>query len=120
MQTTTSSSATITIGRNAAENERLIHCQTRTSNDIWFHLVGFASAHVYLTLPEGETINDISKETKKEIGKIVKDRSSLGRVVPLAVVAYTPWTNIKKTRKMAVGEVSFHSHLDVNLYTVKK
>lgn len=26
------------------------------------------------------------------------------------VVVYTPWSNLKKTGDMAVGQVSFHNH----------
>lgn len=45
------------MGEDKYENEKLIeYCW---DEDVWFHVEGYSSAHVYLRLKEGQTIESI-------------------------------------------------------------
>eukprot|EP00730_Choanoeca_flexa_P018801 TRINITY_DN9162_c0_g1_i1.p1 TRINITY_DN9162_c0_g1~~TRINITY_DN9162_c0_g1_i1.p1 ORF type:complete len:119 (+),score=9.36 TRINITY_DN9162_c0_g1_i1:273-629(+) len=35
-------------------------------------------------------------------------------------VVYTPWSNLKKTSDMAVGQIGFHSNKEVKRYLIEK
>ncbi len=67
----------VSMGRDKFENEKLIeYCW---DEDVWFHVEGFSSAHVYLRLKEGETIESISKETVHKLCQLVKYNSIEGK-----------------------------------------
>ena len=95
----------IYLGKDKFENEKLIKWGLPT--DVWFHVDKFSSAHVYLRLPEGITIDKIPKEVMNECLQLVKDGSKDGRKQDKVSVCYTPWNNLKKTQSMEVGEVGF-------------
>jgi predicted ribosome quality control (RQC) complex YloA/Tae2 family protein len=69
------------VGKNAQDNWDII--DESKPNDLWFHLENVSSCHVILSLPEGKTRKDISKQTiihcameckkrsKKNIGNII-------------------------------------------------
>ncbi|GER32516.1 coiled-coil domain-containing protein [Striga asiatica] len=93
---------TIFMGIDKYENEELI--QFGLPEDIWFHVDKMSSAHVYLRLHKGQTIDDIPE----------------GNKVNNVDVVYTPWQNLKKTPSMDVGQVGFHSSKTVRTVRVEK
>uniref|UniRef100_A0A674EDK5 Coiled-coil domain containing 25 n=1 Tax=Salmo trutta TaxID=8032 RepID=A0A674EDK5_SALTR len=66
-----------------------------------------SSAHVYLRMPKGLTIEDIPKEVL-----IVCEMNNIN-------IVYTPWGNLKKTGDMDVGQIGFHRH-EVKIVAVEK
>ncbi|KAG5556175.1 hypothetical protein RHGRI_006711 [Rhododendron griersonianum] len=58
-----------------------------------FHVDKMSSAHVYVRLHKGQTIDDMSE----------------GNKVNNVDVVYTPWHNLKKTASMDVGQVGFYN-----------
>uniref|UniRef100_A0A9L0KIK2 Coiled-coil domain-containing protein 25 n=1 Tax=Equus asinus TaxID=9793 RepID=A0A9L0KIK2_EQUAS len=88
--------------------------------DIWFHVDRLSSAHVYLRLHKGETIEDIPKEVLMDCAHLVKANSIQGCKMNNVNVVYTPWSNLKKTADMDVGQIGFHRQKDVKIVTVEK
>ncbi|KAM5229607.1 coiled-coil domain-containing protein 25 isoform 4-T4 [Hipposideros larvatus] len=99
--------------------------------DVWFHVDKLSSAHVYLRLHklilldfvssvEGEKIEDIPKEVLMDCAHLVKANSIQGCKMNNVSVVYTPWSNLKKTADMDVGQIGFHRQKDVNIVTVEK
>ena len=70
-----------------------------------FHVSDLSSAHVYLRLPQGQTMNDISPENLDDCIQLVKANSITGNKTNNIDVVYTPWSNLKKTACMEVGQV---------------
>ncbi|KAF3944610.1 hypothetical protein CMV_028940 [Castanea mollissima] len=93
---------TIFMGLDKFENEELI--KYGFPEDIWFHVDKMSSAHVYIRLHKGQTIDDISE----------------GNKVNNIDVVYTPWSNLKKTASMDVGQVGFHNPKMVRTVRVEK
>ncbi|CAN1238921.1 Coiled-coil domain-containing protein 25 [Linum grandiflorum] len=60
-----------------------------------FHVDKMSSAHVYVRLHKGNKVNNID-------------------------VVYTPWSNLKKTASMDVGQVGFHNSKMVRTVKVEK
>ncbi|XP_059129430.1 coiled-coil domain-containing protein 25 [Peromyscus eremicus] len=88
--------------------------------DIWFHVDKLSSAHVYLRLQKGEKIEDIPKEVLMDCAHLVKANSIQGCKMNNVNVVYTPWSNLKKTADMDVGQIGFHRQKDVKIVTVEK
>merc|ERR1711963_1152251 len=82
------------MGRDKVENEDLI--AFGLPEDVWFHVEGLSSAHVYVRLPEGLTIEDIDAETLEDCAQLVKANSIQGNKQNNIDVVYTPWSNLKK------------------------
>uniref|UniRef100_A0A0D3G4M9 NFACT RNA-binding domain-containing protein n=1 Tax=Oryza barthii TaxID=65489 RepID=A0A0D3G4M9_9ORYZ len=93
---------TIFMGLDKFENEDLI--KYGFPEDIWFHVDKMSSAHVYLRLNKGQTMDDISEGNKTNNIDVV----------------YTPWYNLKKTPSMDVGQVGFHNSKLVRIVKVEK
>eukprot|EP01103_Thecamoeba_quadrilineata_P015530 TRINITY_DN493_c0_g1_i1.p1 TRINITY_DN493_c0_g1~~TRINITY_DN493_c0_g1_i1.p1 ORF type:complete len:167 (+),score=36.82 TRINITY_DN493_c0_g1_i1:102-602(+) len=74
-----------------------------------------SSAHVYLRLPKGESIESIPESVLEECLQIVKHNSIQGSKTANVNIVYTPWSNLKKTGDMDVGQVGFHRQKDVKL-----
>ena len=55
------------------ENEELI--KYGIPEDIWFHVDRMSSAHVYIRLAPGKTIDDITKEELEDCCQLVKANS---------------------------------------------
>ena len=91
------------MGRDKVENEDLI--AYGLPEDIWFHVDALSSAHVYVRLPEGLTIEDIDDETLEDCCQLVKANSIQGNKENDVDIVYTPWGNLKKTPSMEVGQV---------------
>lgn len=105
----------IYLGKDKYENESLIKWGLPT--DIWFHVEGKSSAHVYLRLPEGETIENVPKEIVNECLQLVKEGSKEGRKLDRVSVVCTPWQNLKKTQSMEVGEVGFYDDKNCKIFS---
>ncbi|KAK4825326.1 hypothetical protein QYF61_026845 [Mycteria americana] len=109
---------TIYMGKDKYENEDLI--KYGWPEDIWFHVDKLSSAHVYLRLHKGQTVDDIPKEVLIDCAHLVKANSIQGCKMNNVNVVYTPWTNLKKTADMDVGQIGFHRQKDVKMLTVEK
>ncbi|XP_041721146.1 coiled-coil domain-containing protein 25 isoform X2 [Coregonus clupeaformis] len=109
---------TIYMGKDKYENEDLI--KYGWPEDIWFHVDKLSSAHVYLRMPKGLTIEDIPKEVLIDCALLVKNNSIQGCKMNNINVVYTPWANLKKTGDMDVGQIGFHRHKEVKIVAVEK
>lgn len=96
------------MGRDKYENEDLL--KYGWENDVWFHVDGLSSAHVYLRLPEdGCTWEEIPPVVMKYCCQLVKNNSIEGCKKKECWVIYTPFTNLHKDpNTMQTGAVSFH------------
>ncbi|GAB4854254.1 Coiled-coil domain-containing protein 25 [Ancistrocladus abbreviatus] len=109
---------TIFMGLDKFENEELI--KYGVPEDIWFHVDKMSSAHVYLRLHKGQTMDDISEGLLEDCAQLVKANSIQGNKVNNIDVVYTPWANLKKTASMDVGQVGFHNPKMVRTVGVEK
>nr|ACO51857.1 Coiled-coil domain-containing protein 25 [Aquarana catesbeiana] len=109
---------TIYMGKDKFENEDLI--KYGWPEDIWFHVDKLSSAHVYLRLQKGQTIDDIPKEVLTDCVQLVKANSIQGCKMNSINIVYTPWSNLKKTADMDVGQIGFQRQKDVKTVTVEK
>ncbi|KAL5786202.1 hypothetical protein ACOSQ2_008594 [Xanthoceras sorbifolium] len=109
---------TIFMGLDKYENEELI--RYGFPEDIWFHVDKMSSAHVYLRLHKSQTIDDISEGVLEDCAQLVKANSIQGNKVNNIDVVYTPWSNLKKTASMDVGQVGFHNSKMVRTVRVEK
>eukprot|EP01104_Vermistella_antarctica_P005268 TRINITY_DN1572_c0_g1_i1.p2 TRINITY_DN1572_c0_g1~~TRINITY_DN1572_c0_g1_i1.p2 ORF type:complete len:219 (-),score=73.52 TRINITY_DN1572_c0_g1_i1:1287-1919(-) len=116
--TTVDPSYVIYMGRDKFENEELIKWGLPT--DIWFHVDNLSSAHVYLRLKEGETVDDIPEDVLRDCNQLVKANSIQGCKLADVGVVYTAWSNLKKNSSMAVGQVGFKKSKEVFTVRVKK
>ncbi|KAG6698521.1 hypothetical protein I3842_08G024200 [Carya illinoinensis] len=108
----------IFMGLDKYENEELI--KYGFPEDIWFHVDKMSSAHVYVRLHKGQTIDDISEGLLEDCAQLVKANSIQGNKVNNIDVVYTPWSNLKKTASMDVGQVGFYSSKMVQTVRVEK
>ncbi|KAA8525295.1 hypothetical protein F0562_007150 [Nyssa sinensis] len=109
---------TIFMGLDKFENEELI--KYGFPEDIWFHVDKMSSAHVYVRLHKGQTIDDISEGLLEDCAQLVKANSIQGNKVNNVDVVYTPWQNLRKTASMDVGQVGFHNPKMVRTVRVEK
>lgn len=109
---------TIYMGADKKENEELI--KYGLPEDVWFHVDKVSSAHVYLRLKRGESIDTISEGLLEDCAQLVKAHSIQGNKMNNVEVVYTPWSNLKKATSMDVGQVGFHNHRLVHILTVEK
>uniref|UniRef100_A0AC35TK51 Coiled-coil domain-containing protein 25 n=1 Tax=Rhabditophanes sp. KR3021 TaxID=114890 RepID=A0AC35TK51_9BILA len=104
--TVTDPPATLYVGRDKEENEDLI--KFGWPEDVWFHVDKLSSAHVYVRMPKGQGIDDMSQELIDDCACLVKANSISGCKLPVVDVVFTPWSNLKKDNGMASGQVGFH------------
>ncbi|KXJ13217.1 coiled-coil domain-containing protein 25 [Exaiptasia diaphana] len=109
---------TIYMGLDKFENEDLI--KWGFPEDVWFHVDKLSSAHVYIRMPKGKTIDEIPEEVLTDCAQLVKANSIQGNKMNNISVVYTPWANLKKTADMDVGQVGFHSDKEVKTTKVEK
>ncbi|KAL2543845.1 hypothetical protein Fot_13148 [Forsythia ovata] len=109
---------TIFMGLDKYENEELI--KYGFPEDIWFHVDKMSSAHVYLRLRKGQTIDDIPEGVLEDCAQLVKANSIQGNKVNNVDIVYTPWQNLKKTASMDVGQVGFYNQKMVRTVRVEK
>lgn len=109
---------TLFMGVDKYENEDLI--KWGWPEDIWFHVDKYSSAHVYLRLSFGQTIDDIPSTVLEDAAQLVKANSIEGNKMNDIDVVYTTWSNLKKTQGMSVGQVGFHKDKEVRKIHVTK
>ncbi|GAB6023616.1 Coiled-coil domain-containing protein 25 [Chamberlinius hualienensis] len=110
--------STLFMGVDKYENEDLI--KWGWPEDIWFHVDDLSSAHVYLRLQAGQTIDDIPPALLEDCAQLVKANSIKGNKMNNVDVVYTMWSNLKKTAAMDVGQVGFHREKEVRKIRVDK
>ncbi|KAL9645699.1 hypothetical protein ABK040_003432 [Willaertia magna] len=106
------------MGRDKFENEDLI--KYHFPEDVWFHVDDFSSAHVYLRLKQGQTIQEIPKEMVEDLAQLTKENSIKGSKEPQVKVIYTMASNLRKSGDMDTGEVGFHDRKAVYSVTVRR
>ena len=84
---------------------------------MWFHVDKLSSAHVYLRLKPGETLDDVPMTVITDCAQLVKYNSISGNKMNDIDVVYTMWSNLKKTEGMEVGQVS--EKLEENMFNVE-
>ncbi|KAL5103450.1 Coiled-coil domain-containing protein 25 [Taenia crassiceps] len=100
------------------ENDQLI--RWGWPEDVWFHVDKMSSAHVYLRLREGETLDDVPETVIQDCAQLCKQNSIMGCKQNDVTVVYTMWENLKKTPDMDVGQVGFHNGRSVRRTVVAK
>ena len=100
------------------ENEDLI--KYGLPEDVWFHVDDLSSAHVYLRMKPGMTLDDISDDLLLDCSSLVKANSIQGCKKSSVYVVYTRWKNLKKTGNMVDGQVGFHRPDNVRRIEVEK
>lgn len=105
-------------GKDKYENEDLIRYSV--PHDIWFHVDDLSSAHVYLRLPEGVSIDTIDPATLEDAAQLVKANSIQGNKVNNLDIVYTPAGNLRKTPSMTVGQVGFFNEKAVKKMKVDR
>lgn len=108
----------IYVGEDKHENEELI--RWGWPEDVWFHVDKLSSAHVYLRLHPNETVDDVPQVVLDDCAQLVKANSIQGCKLSNLDVVYTPWSNLKKTAGMEVGQVGFHRQKEVRTIKVEK
>ncbi|XP_014779598.1 coiled-coil domain-containing protein 25 isoform X2 [Octopus bimaculoides] len=116
--TVVSPSYQIYMGLDKYENEDLI--KWGFPEDVWFHVDKVSSAHVYLRLHKGDSIDDIPQTVIDDCAQLVKANSIQGNKMNNVDVVYTMWSNLKKTPSMDVGQVGFNSEKEVHRVHVEK
>ncbi|XP_037067992.1 coiled-coil domain-containing protein 25-like [Pollicipes pollicipes] len=109
---------TLFMGFDKYENEELI--RWGWPEDVWFHVDKVSSAHVYLRLKPGETIETIPKATIEDCAQLCKANSITGNKMNNVDVIYTMWSNLKKTPGMEPGQVSFFKDKEVYKIRLEK
>ena len=99
----------IYMGKDKFENELLI--KHGLASDIWFHVDDHSSAHIYLRLPPTSVYSTTNLPDKllDDCCQLTKQNSIDGSKLNNIRVVYTPWSNLKKTGDMVVGQIGFHS-----------
>jgi len=96
------------MGRDKYENEDLI--KHGWPEDVWFHVDKVSSAHVYLRLAPGQSLDTLPKEVITDCAQLVKANSIQGNKMNEVDIVYTMWGNLNKTADMDVGQIGFHSN----------
>mmetsp|Transcript_4678 Transcript_4678/g.8716 ORF Transcript_4678/g.8716 Transcript_4678/m.8716 type:complete len:215 (-) Transcript_4678:41-685(-) len=109
---------TVYMGKDKYENEELI--KYGLPEDVWFHVDDLSSAHVYLRLKPGMTMDDIPKDALLDCCTLVKANSIAGCKKSSVYVVYTRWKNLKKTSGMVEGQVGYHRPENVRRINVEK
>ena len=106
------------MGRDKFENEDLI--KFGWNCDLWFHVDDLSSAHVYLRLPKGFTLDTIPESVLEECSQLVKANSIQGNKEDNIKIVYTMWSNLKKRKSMATGQIGFHDRKACHFTKVEK
>jgi len=106
------------VGIDKNENEDLI--RWGWPEDVWFHVDKLSSAHVYLRLHEGQSLDDIPTSVIEDCAQLVKANSIMGNKANNIDVVYTMWANLQKTGNMDAGQVGFHKQKQVRKIHVER
>ncbi|KAK7576334.1 hypothetical protein V9T40_012620 [Parthenolecanium corni] len=106
------------MGKDKFENEELI--KWGWPEDVWFHVDKLSSAHVYMRLNPGQTLDDVPQQVIDDACQLVKANSIQGHKLSEVDVVYTMWSNLKKTPGMEAGQVAFHNDNEVKKVKVEK
>jgi len=106
------------MGKDKYENEDLI--KYGHPEDCWFHVDDLSSAHVYLRLHPGQTLDDIPDDCLTDCCSLVKANSIQGCKKSEVYIVYTRWKNLKKTSQMVDGQVGFHRPENVRRCKISK
>lgn len=110
---------TIYMGKDKYENEHLI--RYGQPEDVWFHVDDLSSAHVYLRMKPGMTLEDLDgTDVLTDCAALVKANSIQGCKKSSVYVVYTRWKNLKKTNDMVDGQVGFHRPENVRRIQIEK
>jgi len=99
------------VGRDKHENEYLI--KYGWPGDIWFHVDGLSSAHVYFRLKNVSEVDsvppeDLPSDSVSDMMQICKHNSIAGCKLASCKMVYTPHSNLKKMFDMEAGSVTYH------------
>ncbi|RCI15253.1 hypothetical protein L249_6694 [Ophiocordyceps polyrhachis-furcata BCC 54312] len=78
-----------------------------------FHVDKLSSAHVYLRMQDGQTWDTIDESLIADLAQLTKANSIEGTHPSSIHFLYTPWSNLKKTDAMEVGQVSYKDPREV-------
>lgn len=106
------------MGRDKYENEELI--KWGWPEDIWFHVDDHSSAHVYVRMPRGKGMDDLTPEMIDECCQLTKANSIAGCKLNHVKIVFTPWSNLHKTQGMEAGQVGFHSEKLRRYHTIER
>jgi len=107
------------MGKDKYENESLI--KYGLPEDVWFHVDDLSSAHVYLRMKPGMTLDDLTDtDLLTDCAALVKANSIQGCKKNNVYVVYTRWKNLKKTNDMVDGQVGFHRPENVRRINIEK
>jgi hypothetical protein len=107
------------MGKDKYENEHLI--RYGQPEDVWFHVDDLSSAHVYLRMKPGMTLDDLdNSDVLTDCAALVKANSIQGCKKSSVYVVYTRWKNLKKTNDMVDGQVGFHRPENVRRISIEK
>lgn len=106
------------MGKDKMENEELI--KYGQPEDCWFHVDDLSSAHVYLRLKPGMTMDDIPEDCLLDCCSLVKANSIAGCKKSSVYIVYTRWKNLKKTSNMVDGQVGYHRPENVRRIKTEK
>lgn len=106
------------MGADKFENEDLI--KYGLPEDLWFHVDKHSSAHVYLRLKKGQSIEDLPAHIAMECAQLVKANSIEGCKLREVDVVYTLWSNLQKTADMEAGQIGYHDRTRVKKVKVVK
>lgn len=110
---------TIFMGKDKYENEHLI--KYGLPEDVWFHVDDLSSAHVYLRMKPGMTLDDLEgTDVLIDCAALVKANSIQGCKQSSVYVVYARWKNLKKTSDMVDGQVGFHRPENVRRMHIEK
>ena len=118
---TASDGTLLYMGKDKHENEDLL--KHGLPIDVWFHVDGLSSAHVYARLAgvggaEPPTWDALPPALLAECGQLVKANSIEGTKRATVTVIYTPFANLKKDGSMDVGQVGFRNDREVRRFPV--
>lgn len=110
-------------GKNQFENDELL--KYGFPEDLWFHVDGLSSAHIYLRLPSGsvdimhvrdkavaqqclrDALTSVPEEVIQEMCQLTKANSIEGCKASEVSIVYTPFLNLRKEDSMKAGQVGF-------------
>ncbi|CAL9735392.1 hypothetical protein MOSE0_H04852 [Monosporozyma servazzii] len=96
------------MGKDKFENDALIKWGYQELNYLWFHADKYSSGHVYLKLKANQkSIDEVPDDIINDCLQLCKAESIQGNKLPECTILITPWTNLRKSKFMKPGEVSF-------------